>query len=270
MRMRSHSFDALFVFLLLAVVGLLVIVPSCNRAPDLEMTQKFQEAQERFNRATIEADFLEAAGLYEQILDKGVACGALYYNLGNAYMQADERGRAIAAYRQAKQYRPRDPFLEANLNYALGSEWTGQQKNRLVDHILFWKDWLSYPEKMRISLAVAGLTLLLAIVTRITRNRKLWKRSNLLALVVALIALISLGYDYYRFEYLTHGVVVKAEVVARKGNSETYEPSFNEALSEGAEFLVKDRDARQAWLLIQLQEGPEQEGWIPADDAVIY
>ena len=43
----------------------------------------------------------------------------MYYNLGNAYFRAGEYGRAIAAYRKAKPYRPRDPYLEANLRQAL-------------------------------------------------------------------------------------------------------------------------------------------------------
>ena len=55
-------------------------------------------------------------------LDRGQISGAVLYNQGNAFMQAGQRGRAIAAYRQARRYLGPDLFLEANLAYALGNQ----------------------------------------------------------------------------------------------------------------------------------------------------
>ena len=64
-------------------------------------------------------DYRESAALLESLLADGFRNGAVYYNLGNAYFRAGEYGRSIAAYRKAKPYRPRDPYLEANLRQAL-------------------------------------------------------------------------------------------------------------------------------------------------------
>ena len=36
-------------------------------------------------------------------------------------MKAKQTGRAIAAYRQAQRYIPRNPYLDANLQFALGA-----------------------------------------------------------------------------------------------------------------------------------------------------
>ena len=46
---------------------------------------------------------------------------AVLYNQGNAWMRAGATGRALAAYRQAQRYRPRDPYLAANLQNALAA-----------------------------------------------------------------------------------------------------------------------------------------------------
>ena len=79
----------------------------------------FLRALEIFDSAKTPADYRESAALLESLLSTGYRNGAVYYNLGNAYFRAGEYGRSIAAYRQAKPYRPRDPYLEANLRQAL-------------------------------------------------------------------------------------------------------------------------------------------------------
>ena len=60
--------------------------------------------------------------------------------------------------------------------------------------------------------------------------------------------------------------VVENEVVARKGNAQSYEPAFTEPLGEGTEFQVVDR--RGDWILIRL--AGDQEGWIEDDTALVY
>jgi tetratricopeptide (TPR) repeat protein len=247
-------------------IVLLLLPMACSPPSDLTVSKKFQEAQERFNGAETSDDFLQAANLYEQILAAGVVNGAVLYNLGNAYMFADERGRAIAAYRQAQRYRPRDPFLESNLAYALGGEALPDRRRSIIDHVLFWKDLLSYPEKFHLTLAAGVLALCLALTALYARNRRIWKRLALLGSVVTLLLAVSAGFDVYRYEFIKHGVVTGEGVVARKGNAETWEPAFTEALPEGTEFQV--RDQRNAWLLIRLETG--LEGWIPETQATVY
>ena len=58
------------------------------------------------------------------------------------------------------------------------------------------------------------------------------------------------------------GVIISSEVVARKGNSETYEPSFKESLHSGTEFnLIENRGD---WINIELADA--RTCWIPSKD----
>ena len=107
--------------LILLLTVLSAWTAGCARSPDMESAQQFQAAQATFDAAETPEDFLRAAGLYQAILDRGYQSGAVLYNQGNAFMRAGQRGRAIACYRQAQRYRPRDPYLDHNLRYALGS-----------------------------------------------------------------------------------------------------------------------------------------------------
>jgi tetratricopeptide (TPR) repeat protein len=85
------------------------------------------EAHERYGRArelsaedSAEAKelFQAAAGKYQLLADSGIRNSDLYLNLGNAYLQSGELGRAIANYELARQLDPGNRQLLANLEFA--------------------------------------------------------------------------------------------------------------------------------------------------------
>ncbi len=253
---------ALWTGLLLAGCGL--FPAGCAPGVDIETQRTFQEAQAAFDRASSSDDFLKVAGMYQGVLDSGIVSGAVLYNQGNAYMRARQRGRAIAAYREAKRYRPNDPMLQANLNYALvSSQQTGRRP--VVEYLLFWQDWVAYPDKFRIAGFLGGLALVLGVVALYIPRRPL-KLLTLVLMGLTVVAASSAGYDWYRFDRIVHGVVTDAEVVARKGNATSYEAAFTEPLKEGTEFTLESR--RGDWLLIRI--AGKQEAWLPEAAAVLY
>ncbi len=244
----------------------LILAAGCGGGPDLETARKFQQAEQEFAEASKPEDFMRVAGLYQEILDRGFLSGGVLYNQGNAFMKAGQKGRGIAAYRQAKRYRPRDPFLEANLRNALSAQSLPEGDKALVDHVLFWQAWISYPEKFFLTTAAIGLTLVLGMLARLLHRRSLFNRLALAAVVLSLVFCFSTAVDWYRFDGTKHGVVVVDRSVARKGNSDTYEPAFTQPLSEGTEFIVVEQ--RGDWLLVRV--GQSAEGWIPESVAVVY
>lgn len=228
------------------------------------MYAKFQDAQDRFEQASEPRHFLQAAATYQEILDAGVVSGAVSYNQGNTFMRAGERGRAIACYRQAKRHRPRDPYLDANLRYALG-ETRAARSTPIIEYLLFWSEWISYHGKFQLSLACAMLTFAVSVASLYVRPQLL-KRVATIVLCVTVAAMISAAYDWYRFSHLKHGVVISDEVVARKGDSESYQPAFTKPLDEGTEFLLLDQ--RGGWT--QLRVDGTQDGWVPSKNVVVY
>jgi hypothetical protein len=241
----------------------LLVFSGCTYGLDSRLAQKFQVAQAAFDRASKPEDFVKVASMYQEMIDEGAVSGPVFYNQGNAWMKAKQPGRAIAAYRQAQRFLPRDPYLDANLQYALGP---GNQARRpVIETIMFWQNWLSYPEKFYIAAAGVAVTFAFATIALFS-SRKLWRRLLLVGAVLTLLLILSTGYDWYRFDYITPGVITEGDVVARKGNAESYEPALNEKLAEGAEFRLIER--RGDWLLIRMPGG--QEGWIADQAAVTY
>ena len=63
----------------------------------------------------------------------------------------------------------------------------------------------------------------------------------------------------------TYGVIVAAEVDGRKGNSESYDKSFQAPLHAGTEFRLLE--ARGNWVEIQLADN--QTCWLPAESVTL-
>ena len=246
------------------VAALSLAFAGCGPSVDPAMYAKFQAAQDRFEQANNSSQFLQAAATYQEILDAGVVSGAVLYNQGNAFMRAGERGRAIACYRQAKRHRPRDPYLDANLRYALGEKNSGRAKP-IIEYILFWSEWISYHGKFQASLVCAMVTFCVSVASLFVKPQLL-RRIAAVVLCATIAFVISAGYDWYRFSHLKHGVVVADEVVARKGDSESYQPAFTKPLDEGTEFQVLDQ--RNGWTHMRLEGS--QDGWVPSKDVTVY
>jgi tetratricopeptide (TPR) repeat protein len=251
---------------LLALAACWTAVGGCSAAPPGDLVRTYQRALESFDQAAGPEDYLRCAVLYQEILDRGVVSGALLYNQGNAYMRAGQRGRAIACYRRALAYRPRDPQLRANLQLALGPEAEIQGPRGVLDYVFFWHDWVSYPGKVRATGVLAGTAFMCGILALFVPPRRVFRRAAWAALVLTVTVAASATYDWHRFEQIQRGVVVRAEVVARKGNGDSYDPAFTEPLKEGAEFRVVER--RGAWLQIQLGGG--QTAWVPDAGVTTY
>jgi len=251
---------------LLALAACWTAVGGCSTAPPGDLVRTYQRALEAFDQAAGPEDYLRCAVLYQEILDRGVVSGALLYNQGNAYMQAGQRGRAIACYRRALAYRPRDPQLRANLQLALDSDAAIQGPRGMLDYVFFWRDWISYPGKVRVAVWLAGGAFMFGILALFVPRRRVLHRAAWGAVVLTVIMASSAAYDWHRFEKIQRGVVIRAEVVARKGNGDSYDPAFTEPLKEGVEFRVIER--RGGWLHIQLDGG--QTAWAPDAAVTTY
>jgi tetratricopeptide (TPR) repeat protein len=222
-----------------ALIGLfhVLAVPVFAAEPGTR-ERTFVRALEIFDGAKTPSDYHESAALLESLLADGFRNGAVYYNLGNAYFRTGEYGRSIAAYRKAKPYRPRDPYLEANLRQALSVA-----PGRLPEppapwwrHVLFWSSWLSFPEKAYASFAGFLLAALAACgALLLHRPRVYWIGAALV--IIAIVLSLDAGLAYVGIAWSRHGVVTR-ETIARKGIGKDYEPAFDQPLKDGAEFTV--------------------------------
>jgi tetratricopeptide (TPR) repeat protein len=238
-----------------------LLLGSCRKAPPLDAVASFEQANQVLLDAKSEDDLLRAATGFEAALARGGENGAVLHGLGNAWLRAGKKGRAIAAYRRALEYRPRDPFLQANLEQALGHRLASEERP-LPRTLLFWHDSLSFPEKAQLLVGCTALACALFLLGRAApRARPLARPACAGATVAALLAAASYALAVHERDFTRHGVVAASEAVARKGNAASFEPAFNEPLKDGAEFVVLEQ--RGDWLRVRVRDG--LDGWLPVD-----
>jgi tetratricopeptide (TPR) repeat protein len=74
--------------------------------------------QSSSDRAEANDLFAQSAEKYQLLFESGVRNSRLQGNLGNAYLQSGQLGRAIAAYHRALRHDPRNGQAQANLRFA--------------------------------------------------------------------------------------------------------------------------------------------------------
>lgn len=206
-----------------------------------------------------DGQYTAAAAEYELLLQAGLVSGNVYFNLGNAYVKAGQRGHAILNYERARRLIPEDPDVAANLAYAqslTGAETCGPAvwqavlfplAHRLATQPLLWAASTLYT------------LLLVALATyRLWPSRPRWLLY--LATMLGLLALLTTGSLAQRLltiEWRRQVVVIRSgETPAR------FEPAANGTvhfvLKEGS--LVRVVDTRQDWLEIARCDG--RRGWI--------
>ncbi|MFP8870817.1 MAG: hypothetical protein VCB43_04940, partial [Myxococcota bacterium] len=94
----------------------------------------------------------------------------------------------------------------------------------IAEYVIFWSSWVSYYGKCQLSLAGALVTFVVSVMSLYLRPLLL-KRVAAITLFLTLALVSSAAYDWYRFHYQQHGVVISDETIARKGDSDRYEPA---------------------------------------------
>lgn len=221
-----------------------------------------------------EEAFRQSAREWQRVIDAGASNGTVHFNLGNAYLQSGDLGRAIASYLRAERSMPGDPDLEQNLSQARSAvqqAFAPGGSTLLVDSVVRW--WHIFPMWVRqggawLAWGVFWTVLLLQFLApaRVggTRTRDSVRK---LTLACSLAVWCLLGGTLIAEEAVhamrPRGVVVASDVQLRKGNGDGFDPAYAESLTPGVEFSI--REERPGWLRIELPDG--RSGWIKGAQA---
>ena len=255
------------------------VAAGSDEAPTLDEAQRMailDEAQQSYEQGVAllrneplraREHFRTAADRFELLVADGVDNGRLFYNLGNAYLQADELGLAIVNYRRAQSLIPGDARLKSNLSYARSlarSRIAPSGDRALLDALLIWHRQTS--TRARFIAFIACYSLFWAVVLlRQFHRRPGWKYPGAALLAVGALLGVSVGLDMFGPGAADDGVIVADDVVVRKGNGAGFAPQFEEPLHQGVEFTrLEDR---AGWLRIRLPDA--SEGWIREDQSAM-
>ena len=176
-------------------------------------------------------------------------------------LKVDDLGRAILNYRKAEQFNPNDANVQQNLEYARGrrKDALGEQVDkRVLKTLLFWHYDFSFGQRF-VLFSIVFVGLWIAAAARLFVRRPFLRWIIAITAGLSLVLAASLIIESLTIRNQRPGVVVAEEVTARKGDSESYEVSFQEPLHAGAEFLLVEE--RNKWVQVELPDG--RRCWLP-------
>lgn len=219
------------------------------------------------DRAGAAAQFKEAAALYRLLVESGTgASGPMYLNLGNAYLLAGDRGRAVLAYRRGERLMPFDSDLTAALSAArekIGADappppaapaWQGA-----VDAARALPErtrWLLFAGAFGAAWLLALARLLGVLGDGWSARFARWAMMSFAILATIWLASVigpEIGERAHR-----RGVVVAANAATRTGPSDAvHGPGSPALLPGGSEFVLEERigDETEGWSRVRLGTG---------------
>ena len=258
--MNNKIFSLGFVGLLfIAIFGAAVLMSNDNG-------EVYIDSMTAANQLYSAGHYPEAIQIYEQILDKDIQDSAIYFNLGNAYFQSGDLGRAILNYQRAAKLDPRDGDIRANLELARSmaiDQFTITPGGPLNILAGLSGRWLSFDEVAMIALG-AWLALVWVLIA--------WRGMSssggvdglryaaIILLFMVLISGASLGSRIYLESNQPDGVIVAPVVAVHDQPVEAETTDIN--LYSGTE--VKLLEHQDQWIKFSVP-GDTMGGWVPLD-----
>lgn len=235
----------------LALVCFTNLLHGADAAVDFDQANKFYE----------EGKFRDAAESYGKILATGTSSAPLLFNLGNARFKAGDIGQAIAAYRQAAQLSPRDPDLNANLQFARGRVTGPTLKSSLLHRSI---ESLTTNEWTLLAMVPVWLWFALLVARQIRPALKKPLRNTTVTVgIVALLACAALVIALNDRLNEKTVVVTTRDAVARFGPFTESQSAFT--ANNGAEFRLLD--VKNDW--VQVTDGGRTFGWLKTNAVVV-
>ncbi|MEZ6062848.1 MAG: BatD family protein [Planctomycetaceae bacterium] len=223
--------------------------------------------------------FAKAAAKYQLLLDTGIRNSVLYRNLGNAYLQSGEPGRAIASYERAAVLDSSDSQLMQNLKFArsLVSDVTRDKSPADSGNDGGMISLRSIADGARAEnselISVVGLNVVLWLVVlssvafwgiqvaRAAGIRRVSFRFAVLPLVLLAVSLTSAILATTSSAARGDGIVVVNTLTLRAGDGSNFDSlqSLENAVGSRVTILA----GRGPWLRVQTRDG--QTGWVPAN-----
>ncbi len=275
MRRRRIPLNRILFCLFAMLLMVVWVMPKADAAlSEAQIHDLFSRGKALFKQANakVSTDPETAKKLYERaalrferlIAEGGIENGRLYYNIGNAYFRMGDLGRAILNYRRAERYTPNDPNLKQNLSYARSrrsDKIEETQQTKVFKTLLFWHYDFSPNIRAMIFAIFYGLFWVAALIHLFIRKIPRWVFVS--TAVIAMLFFSSVCYETIVHIRSPGGVILADEVIARKGDGLTYQPSFKAPLHEGTEFTMIEK--RGGWYQVELPNG--RRCWIPENSA---
>ena len=223
----------------------------------------YVSAMEQTDLDLRQQEFQRAEQLFRQLIEGSenqppIRNANLLVNLGNAAIQSERIGPAIAAYRKALVLDPGNSQARQNLDYARSvvPDWIRPEAQAgFADSFFFWTETVS-PKRISFSAAICFAIAVLLFVVGILKRQTLIRNVAILPFLFWLVLLSS------RFSVTlgqpANDLVITHETTLYSADSENSPARVSKPLPSGAEVQVSQE--RDRWLEVRISDNIS--GWI--------
>jgi len=224
------------------------------------------EALNAANQLYGSGHYNEAAAIYEQLISQGGRDSSLYYNLGNAYTQQGDLGRAILNYQRAAQLAPRDQDIHANLALVRAQvvdAYPEVPAGPLDSLAKLTSGWLTLNETATLALLIWFALGFMVLFWRLLQPGRLQyyiRNTALVLLLLVVVASLSLG-SRVAAEYNQPGGIIVAPIVTVSSGPDEQHTTETQ-LHSGTEVNLLETNGD--WIRFSVP-GDAVEGWLPVE-----
>lgn len=249
-----------------AVAVALSIALLVNLPTQAAESMAVDEARSLYQSALAETDrlqrvrrFARAEQAFRQLAIAHPDAPHLQTDWGNAALGAQDRGRAVLAYRRALRTAPGDERARANLDWLRNQlpHWLPRPATDTLDSLLFWRERYTVAQLQVAAAGAFAIGLLLLTPWSSGRPRALRPLGIASLLIWAAVGLSALLVE----DDGNAAVVVQDGATLRSADSAGAAPAFTEQLPAGTEVIALE--ARDSWLRVSLADGTR--GWLRAN-----
>ena len=207
----------------------------------------------------------QALEYYTAVLNEQGPSADVYFNMANCMLKMREPGRAIAYYKRALWFAPRDQDVRANLKRAYQQAGTDDpdQRGLFAEFCLYWHHGLSMKESWFTAVALYGSGVFL-ICLWFVRRRRVLIRAAVLLISAAAIFSGSVIVKYSHRQYPDRGVVIADKAAVYSGKGMDYSRILQ--IKEGTILRILEQEEKWCKILA----GKSKKGWISAEDIILY
>ncbi|WP_300456895.1 BatD family protein [Desulfobacula sp.] len=207
--------------------------------------------------------FHEAARQFETIANNNIRNPYLFYNIANAYLKANDIGRAILWYERAKVLAPHDPDLRFNLEYANTRVKDKKDDAVTIMEVLFFWDKLISVKTIQVTAIFFSFVFFAWAAFRLVKKRSVFSGTGIFLCSLLILVTAITCVNYYKRSARLSAVIVQEEVAVRSGMTDTATRLFS--LHAGTKVSVEEQ--RDGYVKIVFSKG--KVGWVKIDEAII-
>lgn len=253
--------------------------------PSVAFSATVAEADSAYNAGNYE----KAIGLYEDVISEQGTSAEIWFNLGNAFFQTDNFGKAMLCYQRARKLSPGNKEINNNINYLAGkiedankAEQRGKRLNTAEDEMTFFQavhksvaaDVTS--NTWAVCGAVAFILFSLCVALYIFSRNVLLRKTGFfggfillgISMICVVFAYMAAG-EYHSKEY---GVMqaYKSTLLTQPG-ADSPTPEKSVVLTRGTKVRIVSEETNAegtvTWYKIRLNS--DYMGWVSAEDVEI-